>query len=469
MTSPPGRERSLDELMGSGYLSLDDLVDRTALEELAHSFFELFGIPIRVFGASGTLLADVGGVAALHTYLAEFPRAAREVSRGVEEVKAAVPDGHREVVRRCVTGAAYRVVPIRFDARTLGRWILGPYLPAGVKGVPKELLALVPLASQGPLPHLLGELPSATDETINLVTRHLRGALDLILFSGHKALLTSNLHLATVRESYRELERKNASLRDANERLQELDRLKSNFLATVSHELRTPLTSIIGYGEMLEEGLAGELEPEQREFVRTIREKGQQLLGLIQGLLDLAKLESGVLSVHRSDVDIAALFDDVVRTLEPAARRKEVSVEKAALPELPVLSADPDRLRQVLLNLAENALKFTPPGGVVTLEAGVSTATVPPASDRAGFVLLGGRRVTLELRVRDTGIGIPDAEKARVFDAFYQVDSGSTREQGGAGLGLSIVERLVRAHGGTVRVEDNQPRGALFVVSLPLA
>jgi len=209
--------------------------------------------------------------------------------------------------------------------------------------------------------------------------------------------------------------------------LKELDRLKSNFLATVSHELRTPLTSIIGYSEMLVEGLAGDMTAEQREFVQTIRDKGEQLLQLIKGLLDLSKLESGTMSLRKSQTDILGILRDVSQTVTPAARKKEVEIVVDVENGLPLIWADAERLRQVFLNLTEN-----------------------------------------EFRVSDTGIGIPEGERSRVFDAFYQVDSSSTREQGGTGLGLSIVRRLVDGHDGFVRIVDNVPKGTVFVVTIPV-
>src|SRR5439155_7941591 len=132
--------------------------------------------------------------------------------------------------------------------------------------------------------------------------------------SGHKALLTSQMHLASMRESYRELREKNERLEEAYERLKELDRLKSNFLATVSHELRTPLTSIMGYGEMLAEGIGGPLNAEQMEFVETIRTKSEQLLGLILSLLDLSKLESGGATVRLARTGIAAVISEAAST-----------------------------------------------------------------------------------------------------------------------------------------------------------
>jgi signal transduction histidine kinase len=275
------------------------------------------------------------------------------------------------------------------------------------------------------------------------------------------------MHLATVRDSYRELQDKTTKLQQAYDRLKELDRLKSNFLATVSHELRTPLTSIIGYSEMLVEGIAGDMTDEQREFVRTIREKGEQLLGLIKGLLDLSKLESGTMSMRKQNVDVRGLIQDVAQTLTPTARKKGVDLSVSVASALPPLWADPERIRQILLNLTENAVKFTPLGGKVMLSAELGSMESTSDADGGGLVLLSTKRSAIELRVTDTGIGIPEDERPRVFDAFYQVDSSSTREQGGTGLGLSIVKRLAEAHDGTVRIESNFPTGSVFVVQLP--
>src|SRR5258708_5227897 len=217
-------------------------------------------------------------------------------------------------------------------------------------------------------------MPRAKPQTVTRIAEHLKAALDLILFSGHKAFVTSKVHVASVRESYRQLEEKTARLQEAFDRLKELDHLKSNFLATVSHELRTPLTSIIGYSEMLAEGLAGELKGEQLEFVRTIQEKGGQLLSLIMGLLDVGKLESGTMRMIKRTLTIAPVLDEVVSTLAPAARKKGVTLQLDVTPSLAQLRGDPERLRQVFLNLVENAIKFTPAGGTVLLRARMATA-----------------------------------------------------------------------------------------------
>ncbi|MCC6902035.1 MAG: HAMP domain-containing histidine kinase, partial [Polyangiaceae bacterium] len=219
--------------------------------------------------------------------------------------------------------------------------------------------------------------------------------------------------------------------------------------------------------EMLREGIAGEISAEQKEFVQTIHEKGEQLLELIKGLLDLSKLESGTMSLRKSEIDVVPVVQDVAQTLAPAARKKGVEIRVVSETGLPTVWADAERVRQVLLNLSENALKFTPTEGSVTLTVRASMIERRADEDGRGLVLFSTKRPAIEIRVVDTGIGVPDGEKEKVFDAFYQVDGSATREHEGTGLGLSIVRRLVDAHDGTVRVEDNTPTGAVFVVTIP--
>jgi signal transduction histidine kinase len=309
-------------------------------------------------------------------------------------------------------------------------------------------------------------MPRVREETALRITRHLRHVIDLILFSSHRAHLTSEMHVASVRESYRELAEKTEALQEAYDRLRELDQLKSNFLATVSHELRTPLTSIIGYSEMLSSGIAGELNAEQREFLETIHGKGDHLLSLITNLLDASKLEQGQLTLNRDRLDASELVRAVVSTLAPQARKKGVSVKANVDTDVPKVVVDAIRIHQVLQNLADNAVKFTPAGGTVTLEAS-ATEMAEDAGDGLGAVLMAMSRPAVEFRIRDTGVGIPEDHQARIFDAFYQVDGSSTREHGGAGLGLSIVKRLVEAHGGEIRVESVVGVGTTFFVTIP--
>jgi two-component system, NarL family, sensor histidine kinase BarA len=462
-------EADLNALTMGATLKLEDLVDRNMLQELVRSFSVLFGISARIFSAEGALLCDCNEQQGLCQLINQMPEGRAACTLIVGAVKRLSPKADSATVHACFSGAHYQVASLCYDGRVIGKIVIGPYLPAELREVPETLASTVPSLDPQRAAELLPRMPRARAQTIAQIIDHVRRVLDLILFSGHKSLLTSQMHLASVRESYRELQDKNARLQQAYDKLKELDRLKSNFIATISHELRTPLTSIIGYSEMLSEGIGGELRPEQTEFVVTIREKGEQLLSLIMSLLDLSKLESGTSSLQKSEIVLSELFADVASSLMPAAHKKSVALGVGTIdPRADKIVADPTKLRQSIINLADNAIKFTPSNGRIELSAAVVADQSADGDDDFGVSLLAPARNVVEIRVADSGIGIPEEERAKVFDAFYQVDSSSTREFGGTGLGLAIVKRLVEAHQGSVHIRDNHPRGTIMVIALPL-
>lgn len=461
---------SAADVVGDVPVVLEDVVDREALGELCKSIHVLFGINVRVYTSEGALLASAASELDVCDLVNELATGRVACASTVGMAKSVDPGLIGDVTHACFTGLEYRIVSLDYEGRRVGRIVLGPYLPAGTREAPATLGATVKKLDLVVANERIAKLSRVKPEALSRIARHLKTTLELVIFSSHKSYVTSKLHLYSVRESYRVLEEKTARLEGALTRLKELDRLKSNFLGTVSHELRTPLTSIIGYSEMLAEGMAGPLTSEQAEFVQTIHGKGEQLLALIMGLLDLSKLDSGTMSLRQAPVQIGTVLDDVVTTLLPVAQKKGVELVLEKDDAEIDLVGDPDRLRQVFINLVDNAVKFTPKDGTVAVRTKVVDAdgTGDPDDD-AGSVLFAPLRRALRITVSDTGIGIPAGEREKVFDAFYQVDSSSTREYGGTGLGLSIVRRIVQAHGGTVTIEGNEPSGAVFVVTLPSA
>jgi signal transduction histidine kinase len=456
------------QVVGDTTIQLEDVVDRDALTELCKSIHSLFGIGVRVYSQEGALLGGAAAELEACTFVNQIAAGRVACASTVSAAKNVDPGDSGDVLHACFTGLTYRIVSLDYETRCVGRIVLGPYAPAGLRDAPPELERAVPKLDLVETNVLLAKVPRVKAETLGRIAAHLKTTLELIIFSSHKAYVTSKLHLYSVRQSYRDLEEKTQRLEQALARLREADRLKSNFLATVSHELRTPLTSIIGYSEMLAEGIAGTLSGEQAEFVNTIHGKGEQLLGLITGLLDLSKLDSGTMTLRQKETSIGPIVSDVVKTLTPAAKKKGVELVLEDDGVACELAADPERLRQVFVNLVDNAVKFTPKGGTVAVRARVIEA--PDDEDDGGSAVLFAPLLRhVEVRVADSGIGIPASERSKVFDAFYQVDSGSTREFGGTGLGLSIVKRIVEAHGGKVRIEANEPQGAVFIVTLPSA
>jgi signal transduction histidine kinase len=462
----PDDTNAADILMGD-VVRLEDVLSRDSVMSVSKSFFALFGLPVRVISHEGDLLADVHRDRPLCNYLNTLSNGERECANTVGVVRDLEPNG-QTIVHPCFTGAVYRILPLTHQGRPIGRFIVGPYVPAETKGPPASLTSIDGAIDASTARGHFDRMPRVREDIAKELSAHLKGVLELLVFSGHRAQLASTMQVASVRENYRELAEKNEALKTSYEELKQLDQLKSTFLATVSHELRTPLTSILGYAEMLESGAAGALSDGQAEFLKTIRGKADQLLGLISSLLDLGRLEAKSLELHNEEVDARALLSDVGSTIVPTANRRNVALDIKVADGTPKLWGDPVRLRQILLNLADNALKFSHEGGEVVLgaESGDLEAAGPSGLGAALFI---ASRPAVVLTVRDTGVGIPEENLSRIFDAFYQIDAGTTRAHGGAGLGLSIVKQLVDGHEGKIEVTSTLGEGAIFTVTLPAA
>jgi signal transduction histidine kinase len=234
--------------------------------------------------------------------------------------------------------------------------------------------------------------------------------------------------------------------------LREVDRLKSEFLASMSHELRTPLNSIIGYAEVLLDGIDGDLGEEMREDVGAIHGSGKHLLNLINDILDLAKIEAGQMDLIRDNVELKPLVQEVMTTAKVLLMGKPVDLVVDIDESLPLVDADALRLRQILSNLITNAIKFTQEGSI--------TVRAEPHEADPSLLLVS---------VIDTGIGIKAEHLPLVFERFRQVDQSATRRVGGTGLGLAITRQLVQMHGGDLWVQSEVGVGSIFTFTMPAA
>jgi len=258
---------------------------------------------------------------------------------------------------------------------------------------------------------------------------------------------------------------------ERTQQLEEASRAKSDFLANMSHELRTPLNSIIGFSEMLKDGILGELDKKQRGFVADIFAAGTHLLALINDILDLSKVEAGMLQIEPGAVDVPALLKASTLVVREKALAHRIRLDTHLDPVLGTMLADERKLKQIVYNLLSNAVKFTPEGGAVTLRArrcaraevalkeAMPTRLLPlPAGEDGEF---------LAITVEDSGVGIAEEHLPKLFEPFTQVDSSVARRQAGTGLGLSLVRRLAELHGGTVGVASRAGEGSRFCVWLP--
>ena len=236
--------------------------------------------------------------------------------------------------------------------------------------------------------------------------------------------------------------------------LRHLEKVRKDFVANVSHELRTPLTSIKGYVEALVDG--AKADPEVADhFLEIILKQSNRLNLILEDLLQLSQIESGQALFKRDAVNLHMLVERTLSLIKLLADKKGHTVSVAIPADLPTAVGDEERLAQVLTNLLDNAVKYTPEKGSIHI-----TARDVPAH-------LSGSQHMVELSVSDNGIGIPDADRPRVFERFYRVDKARSRELGGTGLGLAIVKHIVEGHGGQIWVEGNQPAGSRFVMRLP--
>jgi predicted ATPase/signal transduction histidine kinase len=249
----------------------------------------------------------------------------------------------------------------------------------------------------------------------------------------------------------------NQQLESTIQELQHATRLKDEFLATMSHELRTPLNAILGMSEALQEDIFGAINPRQLNAISTIEQSGQHLLSLINDILDVSKITAGKLALNITQVSLTELCQSSLILIKQQAIDKQIQINTELPADLAPIAIDERRMRQVLINLLNNAVKFTPTGGTVTLAVRIEPIKI--LAQTAGYALC--------FAISDTGIGIASTDLTKLFHPFIQIDSSLNRKYAGTGLGLVLVKQIVELHGGNVTIDSEVGRGSCFTVTIP--
>ena len=279
-----------------------------------------------------------------------------------------------------------------------------------------------------------------------------------------------------LQEANSQLTESQAEIAEKNLQLEQASRMKSEFLSNMSHELRTPLNAIIGFSEVLKDGMFGELTPRQKEYITEVFSSGQHLLSLINDILDLSKVEAGMMTLDPSEIEVNAFLDNTMGIVRERALKNQVSLEFSPCPDAPEggrILADARKLKQIVYNMLSNAVKFSGAESTVCLEwRAVPRAAVglKPENGMACRMLdppEGETPLFLQIRVTDEGIGIAEDDLPNLFQSFRQLGPSLTRQHEGTGLGLALVMRLAALHGGTVGVESALGKGTRFTVWLP--
>ena len=455
---------------------ISHILPKGVITDLANQFMRISKVGCGFFNRQGRVLEivnpdqDFCDLACGNPEIDSFCAGTKKNLAILHEKEVNDPDHEQSDIttHACFLGFSYCVKSIIIDTETVGYISLGPYLTPRFQLPQQRFIEKMPDFTPEQLLSFYADLKKISDKEAADLLLSFDGMVSVIAHSSYKLVLAGQMQFMSMEENYRNLLDNNRELQETKSRLEELDRLKSNLLSTISHELRTPLTSIIGYSDMLLGQVGGGLTKDQEKFVRTINEKGGALMDMINKILDVASIESGRFEMTSEQVPVGELIGPAVEKSKASSFRQDVKVEYIASGEQLSAICDPDSIGRALFHIIDNAVKFSPPGGSVRIQARKYN---PESKDKGtkGLVIMAPTLKSIEIMIKDNGPGIPDVVKDSIFDPFYQADDSVTRKYGGLGLGLALVKQYVWANKGSISVESQEDRGTTFFIRLPTA
>jgi two-component system, NarL family, sensor histidine kinase BarA len=433
--------------------------ERVLFEEILVQHANLHGVALKLLDERGHRLIEVSGETALCQLVYEIPACRRACRVIVQRVRREVPELLALSTHRCFSGAEYRVAPVHHEGRVVGKLVLGPFLPPTVEALPERFANMDSAVDPARAWERTARFTRVEPDRAEQIAQTIANVVEVLLFLSIKSGLTTDMHVASIREAYAEIAEKHQALEATASALHRADRRRTDVLVTLGRRLSRPLTHLVAHAEMLARGVLGELTEDQRAFVDAIVESSESVLRVGRSLEELAEIEQGELVLAPALADVEAVLAEVVQRAqkEAGARGIELLV-RGSDAGLPPVWLDAPRVTRALGHLLDNALAFTPAGGRVELSARLRLTPSP-----------GGRpEQRLALEVRDDGPGFPPEHGDRVFDAFYTVEGGD-ESRTGLGLGLTLASAVAQAHGGALRIDTTlEHHGGHVVMDLPL-
>jgi len=439
-------------------IGLSELIDHSGLNDYCRDLSDLYGISLTVIDLQQLRLIEI------HPEYFDFSDFVIVESIANDSLSTYQVDHETETRQlTSASGCVFYTIPIVIDFERYGLCLLGPIVSPSRRVDTRRLADQTSLGEEE-ISQRVARLRRAADDD-HRIFAHVGRSINLLVYQAYRTAMTIGLHEQAMLQSHGDLSAQNRKLEIANRRLRELDELKAGFLATVSHELRTPLTSVIGYSEMLLEGIGGKLTDKQYKYAKTVMEKGLQLLDLIQRILEITKLNSGDAELVVGEISIPELVQQTLVRFKPEADASGVTLSSLIGPDVGMIQADKNKLEQIVWNLVSNAVKFNRSGGMVSISARRINAF--PTAMGTVIVQTKAEPPFLLLDVADNGIGIATRDHRRIFRDFFQVDNSRTRQFGGSGIGLTLVKAFVKLHRGALFVESTKDHGTRMSIFIP--